>query len=127
MNFGAGTPSKLKGGGVMKTKNIISIVLFVIATMLFAWLIYVVVDTAGFFGVVKNEMNQPLATGEILLSPFVFLACLWMLFATSGFGMIFSISVAVLTKIKAIKICSYIEIAIFSLVAIGTVIVYITI
>ena len=111
----------------MKTKNIISIVLFVIATMLFAWLIYVVVDTAGFFGVVKNEMNQPLATGEILLSPFVFLACLWMLFATSGFGMIFSISVAVLTKIKAIKICSYIEIAIFCLVAIGTVIVYITI
>ena len=110
---------------MMKTKNIISIVLFVVATILLAWLIYIVVDTVGFFNVVQDEMNQPLEPGEMLLSPFVFLACLWMVFATSGFGLIFSISAAVLTKIKAIKYCSYIEVVAFSVALIVAVIAFV--
>ena len=110
---------------MMKTKNIISIVLFVVATILLAWLIYIVVDTVGFFNIVQDEMNQPLEPGEMLLPPFVFLACLWMVFATSGFGLIFSISAAVLTKIKAIKCCSYIEVVAFSVTVIAALAAYV--
>ena len=110
---------------MMKTKNIVSIVLFVIATILLAWLIYIVIDTVGFFNIVQDEMNQPLEPGEMLLSPFVFLACLWMVFATSGFGLIFSISAAVLTKTKAIALCSYIEIGVFSVTVIAALAAYV--
>ena len=96
-----------------KTKNIISIVLFVVSVLLFVALLGAVVELSIFFATIEPTIGMGVVDNLVLV-----IVLFGFSLIVSFLGLAFSLPSAIITNIKPIRICSYIEVIVFSIVLI---------
>ncbi len=97
----------------IKTKNVISTVLFVISTLCLVALVGAMVEFSIFVATIETTSGMGVVDNVLLV---IFLSGFSLI--VSFLGLVFSLPSAILTSIKAIRICSYIEVIVFSIVLI---------